>query len=84
MSWPLPNGRATVVTSNALAIAYAPPSQCGGTNAMDRLYERIAFSAYFLWLTVLAGALWRRRAVRDRSRNVEHRTRASALPTPRA
>jgi hypothetical protein len=38
------------------------------------LYERIAFSAYFLWLSVLAVALWRRRAIKQRDEDHEDRT----------
>jgi hypothetical protein len=41
------------------------------------LYERIAFSAYFLWLSVLAVALWRRRTVKQRDGDLEDRTRAA-------
>jgi hypothetical protein len=52
-----------VVTFNALAIAYAPEVDAGEPTPLIGLYERIAFSAYFLWLSVLAVALWRRRSV---------------------
>jgi Protein of unknown function (DUF998) len=54
---------AVVVTFNALAIAYAPEVAAGEPTPLIGLYERTAFSAYFLWLSVLAVALWRRRSV---------------------
>lgn len=51
---------AAVVIFNALAIAYAPAVAAGEPTPFIGLYERIAFSAYFLWLTVLAVLAWRR------------------------
>lgn len=54
---------AVVVTFNALALAYAPEVAAGQPTPWIGLYERIAFSAYFLWLSVLAVALWRRQAI---------------------
>jgi uncharacterized protein DUF998 len=55
-----------VVTFNALALAYAPEVSAGQPTPFIGLYERIAFGAYFLWLTVLAVALWRRLLVKSR------------------
>jgi hypothetical protein len=66
-----------VVTFNALAIAYAPEVAAGQPTPWMGLYERIAFSAYFLWLSVLAVALWRRGAIKQRDGDLEDRTRAS-------
>jgi glycerol-3-phosphate acyltransferase PlsY len=54
---------AAVVTFNALAIAYAPEVDAGEPTPWIGLYERIAFGAYFLWLSVLAVALWRRQSI---------------------
>jgi hypothetical protein len=51
---------AAVVIFNALAIAYAPAVAAGEPTPFIGLYERIAFSVYFLWLTVLAVLAWRR------------------------
>jgi hypothetical protein len=42
------------------------------------LEERIGFSAYFLWMTVLAVALWRRPTIKERDGDLKGRTRASA------
>jgi type VI protein secretion system component VasK len=67
---------AVVVTFNALAITYAPEVDAGEPTPLIGLYERIAFSAYFLWLWVLALALWRRRAI-NRDGDLEDRTRAT-------
>jgi hypothetical protein len=54
---------AVVVMFNALALAYAPAVDAGEPTPWIGLYERIAFGAYFLWLSVLAVALWRRRSI---------------------
>jgi hypothetical protein len=45
-----------------LAFAYAPEVDAGQPTPFMGLFERIAFSAYFLWVSVLAVALWRTRA----------------------
>jgi hypothetical protein len=58
---------AAVVTFNVLALAYAPEVAAGEPTPWIGLYERIAFSAYFVWLSVLAVAIWRR-APNDPSR----------------
>jgi hypothetical protein len=52
---------ATVVTSFALALSYAPEVNAGQPTPFIGLEERIGFSAYYLWQSVLAVALWRRR-----------------------
>ena len=52
---------AVVVIFNALALSYAPEVNAGEPTPFIGLYERIAFSAYYLWLSMLAVALWRRR-----------------------
>jgi hypothetical protein len=49
--------------SGALAIPYAPEVDAGEPTPLIGLYERVAFSGYFLWLSVLAVALWRKRSV---------------------
>jgi hypothetical protein len=67
----------TVVTFNALALAYAPEVAAGQPTPWIGLYERIAFSAYFLWLLVLAVALWRRPAIKDGDGDLEHRMQAT-------
>jgi hypothetical protein len=50
---------AVVVTFNALALSYAPEVKSGEPTPFIGLYERIAFGAYYLWLCLLAVALWR-------------------------
>lgn len=72
---------AVVVIFNALAIAYAPHVSAGEPTPWIGLYERIAFSAYFLWLTVLAVGLWRRQPIADLRGNLADGKRASSLPT---
>jgi glycerol-3-phosphate acyltransferase PlsY len=67
---------ATVVTFNALALGYAPEVAAGQPTPWMRLYERLAFSAYFVWLSVLAVVLWRRPAAKDHYGELEDRTRA--------
>jgi glycerol-3-phosphate acyltransferase PlsY len=69
---------ATVVTFNALALAYAPEVAAGQPTPWIGLYERLAFSAYFVWLSLLAVILWRRPAVKDHDEDLEDRTRAEA------
>ena len=54
---------AVVVMFNALALAYAPAVDAGEPTPWIGLYERIAFGAYFLWLSVLAVALGRKRSI---------------------
>ena len=46
------------------------------------LYERIAFSAYFVWLSVLAVALWRRQANGPRDEAAGDRMQAPPLRLP--
>ena len=53
---------AVVVAFNALALSYAPEVNAGEPTPFIGLYERIAFGAYYLWQSVLAVALWRRRS----------------------
>jgi hypothetical protein len=72
---------AAVVVFNGLALSYASEVSAGEPTPFIGLYERIAFSAYFLWQSVLAVALWRRPTIKDRDRD-QDRTRASAVPTP--
>jgi glycerol-3-phosphate acyltransferase PlsY len=62
---------AVVVTFNAPEVAAGQPTPWIG------LYERIAFSAYLLWLSVLAVALWRRRAIKQQDGDLEDRTQAA-------
>jgi glycerol-3-phosphate acyltransferase PlsY len=62
---------AIVVGFNALAISYAPAVAAGEATPFIGLYERIAFSAYFLWLTVLAVTLWRKQAITNRD-EIDH------------
>ena len=63
---------AVVVTFNALALSYAPEVNAGEPTPFIGLYERIAFGAYYLWQSVLAVALWRRRSWTVRSRLGPH------------
>jgi hypothetical protein len=42
------------------------------------LDERIGFSAYFLWMSVLAVALWRRPTIKARDSDLEDHRRASS------
>jgi hypothetical protein len=50
-----------VVGFFALGFSYVPEANAGQPTPFLGLYERIGFSAYFLWLSVLAVILWRRR-----------------------
>jgi hypothetical protein len=68
-----------VVGFFALGFSYVPEANAGQPTPFLGLFERIGFSAYFLWLTVLAAALWRRPTIKDRDADLEDRTRASAL-----
>jgi hypothetical protein len=70
-----------VVTFNALAIAYAPQVSAGEPTPWIGLYERIAFSAYFLWLSVLAVVFWRRPTNKDGDGPPEDRKRARPSDT---
>lgn len=56
---------ATVAGFFGRAFAYAPQVAAGEPTPWMGLSERIAFGAYFLWLFVLAAALWRGRAHAD-------------------
>ena len=71
-----------VVGFFALGFSYVPEANAGQPTPFLGLFERIGFSAYFLWLAVLAVALWRRPAIKDRDADLEDRTRASALRGP--
>jgi glycerol-3-phosphate acyltransferase PlsY len=73
---------ATVVTFFALAFTYTPEVAAGEPTPFFGLFERIAFSAYFLWVSVLAVVLWRTRADRDREAADEDRPGVPALPAP--
>jgi len=55
---------ATVVTSFALGLSYVPKANAGEPMPFIGLYERIGFSAYFLWMTMLAVALWGRPTIK--------------------
>ena len=69
---------ATVVTSFALGLSYVPEANAGQPMPFLGLEERIGFSAYFLWMTVLAVALWRRPTIKERDGDLEDHRRASA------
>ena len=69
---------ATVVTSFALGLSYVPEANAGQPMPFVGLEERIGFSAYFLWMTVLAVALWRRPTIKEPNGDPEHHRRASA------
>lgn len=56
---------ATVMVSYGLALAYAPAVAAGDPTPYIGLYERVGFSAYFLWTVVLCVALWRGPADQD-------------------
>jgi hypothetical protein len=75
---------AAFVTFNALAIAYAPEVAAGETTPWIGLYERIAFSVYFVWLSALAVALWRRQPNGPRTEVAGDRVRKFATPPPGA
>ena len=66
-----------VVGFFALGFSYVPEANAGRPTPFLGLFERIGFSAYFLWLTVLAVALWRRPAIKDRDGDLEHRTQTT-------
>jgi hypothetical protein len=73
-----------VVAFFALGFSYVPEANAGQPTPFLGLFERVGFSAYFLWLTVLAVALWRRPAIKDRDADLVDRTPASALRAPSA
>jgi hypothetical protein len=73
-----------VVGFFALGFSYVPEANAGQPTPFLGLFERIGFSAYFLWLTVLAVALWRRPAIKDRDADLKDRTRAGSVSTSRA
>jgi hypothetical protein len=68
-----------VVGFFALGFTYVPAASAGQPTPFLGLDERIGFSAYFAWLTVLAVALWRRATIKDRDRYPEDPARASAV-----
>jgi hypothetical protein len=51
---------AVVVVFNGLALSYAPEVDAGRPTPFIGLDERVAFTAYFVWQSVLAVILWRR------------------------
>jgi hypothetical protein len=53
---------AAVLVFNALAAMYVSEAAAGEALGIIGLFERIAFSAYFLWVVVLTVILWRGRA----------------------
>jgi hypothetical protein len=73
-----------VVGFFALGFSYVPEANAGQPTPFLGLFERIGFSAYFLWLTVLAVAVWRRPAIKDRDADLKDRTRAGSVSTSRA
>src|SRR5215203_5226377 len=73
-----------VVGFFALGFSYVPEANAGQPTPFLGLFERIGFSAYFLWLTVLAVALWHRPAIKDRDADLKYRTRAGSVSTSRA
>lgn len=52
---------ATVLVFTGLALMYVPEAAAGEPMGVIGLFERIAFSAYYLWIVVLAVILWRTR-----------------------
>jgi Protein of unknown function (DUF998) len=75
---------ATVMAFFGLAFAYAPEVDAGQPTPFMGLFERIAFGAYFLWVSVLAVALWRTRADQHGEAAIQDRPRAPALRAPGA
>lgn len=71
-----------VVGFFALGFSYVPEASAGQPTPLLGLFERIGFSAYFLWLTVLAVALWRRPTIKERDGDLDDRRRASAPVAP--
>ena len=69
---------ATVVGFFALGFSYVPEANAGQPTPFLGLYERIGFSAYFLWMSVLAVALWRRSTIKEGGGDLEDHRRASA------
>jgi hypothetical protein len=69
---------ATVVGFFALGFSYVSEANAGQPTPFLGLYERIGFSAYFLWMTVLAVALWCRPTIKEDDGDLEHHRRASA------
>lgn len=52
---------AAVLGFNGLAFTYVDEAAAGEQMGLIGLFERIAFSAYYLWIVVLAVILWRTR-----------------------
>jgi hypothetical protein len=73
---------AAVVMSFALGLSYVPEANAGQPMPFIGLEERIGFSAYFLWMTVLAVALWRRPTIKERDGELEDHRRPSAVEVP--
>src|SRR4029453_16596998 len=71
-----------VVGFFALGFSYVPEANAGQPMPFLGLYERIGFSAYFLWMTVLAVALWQRPTLKGSDGELEARRGASALHVP--
>lgn len=74
---------AVVVIFNALALGYASEVSSGEPTPFIGLYERIAFGAYYLWLTVLAVVLWRGDRT-EAGKEASHRPPEGALTGLRA
>jgi hypothetical protein len=55
-----------VVGFFTLGFSYVPEANAGQPTPFLGLLERIGFGAYFVWLTVLAVALWRRPTIKGR------------------
>jgi hypothetical protein len=68
---------AFVLVFNALAAMYVPEAAAGEAMGAIGLFERLAFSAYFLWIVVLAVILWRRGAGSETSEPRTDRQRRS-------
>jgi uncharacterized protein YjeT (DUF2065 family) len=72
---------AAVLVFNGLAFMYVPEAAAGEAMGIIGLFERIAFSAYFLWIVVLAVILWRARPAPEATDAKAQPARAERLST---
>jgi hypothetical protein len=70
----------TVLAAFSWALSYAPAVEAGDPTPYMGLAERVAFSAYFLWICVLSAALWRRRLTTSSEAATERRPVVAMSP----
>ena len=67
-----------VVGFFALGFSYVPEANAGQPTPLLGIYERIGFGVYFLWMIVLAVALWRSPTLEVRDGHREDRAGSTA------